>query len=187
MSERTRDREVDETDVGDVDVGDLGAGADGGDLGVDQGVGDGDFGVAGGPDERTTDAETQADAGVTGRAKARATSLFSPRAFLLALGAALVGVFALGNLIPVVPFTGFLGLLLVMVGGGLVSSAPRYLEAGVAGAASGALALAVGSITLTFVTGGLPVAVGAAVGAAVALVGFYAGRDLRDGLTKDLE
>ncbi|WP_225335064.1 hypothetical protein [Halomicrobium urmianum] len=183
MSERTRDREVEESDLG--DVGDLGA--DGSDLGVDQGVGDGDFGLAGGPDERTADAEARTDAGLTGRAKSRATSLFSPRAFLLALGAALVGVFALGNLVPVVPFTGFVGLFLVMFGGGLVASTPRYLEAGVAGAASGALALAVGSITLTFVTGGLPVAVGAAVGAAVALVSFYAGRDLRDGLTRDLD
>jgi len=42
-----------------------------------------------------------------GRVKRRAGSVFSPTTFVLQLGAALVGAFVLGNLIPLIPFAGF--------------------------------------------------------------------------------
>lgn len=121
-----------------------------------------------------------------GRVTARTVDVFSPGTFALQLGAALVGVFVVGNLIPVVPFAGFLGLLLMTGLMGTLSSKPRYLEAAVAGGASGALALFLGSMTLSVVTGGLLPAFGGVVGAITAVVGFYAGRDLRDGVTRDL-
>jgi len=67
---------------------------------------------------------------------------------------------------------------------GTLSSRPRYVEAAVAGGASGALALFVGAMGLSVVTGGMVPVAGAAVGALAAVGGFYAGRDLRDGVTR---
>jgi len=121
-----------------------------------------------------------------GRVKRRAGSVFSPTTFVLQLGAALVGAFVLGNLIPLIPFAGFLGIFLMAGLVGTLSSRPRYVEAAVAGGASGALALFVGAMGLSVVTGGMVPVAGAAVGALAAVGGFYAGRDLRDGVTRDL-
>jgi hypothetical protein len=146
----------------------------------------GDLTTGGGVETTETTTTDRADSGLTARATDRATDVFAPRPFLLLLGAAAVGVFAVGNLIPLLPFTGFLGLFLVMVAAGLASSTQRYVEAGVAGAITGAIGLFVGSVTLTVLTGGLPLAVGGVVGALASLAGFYAGRDIRDGLTREL-
>jgi hypothetical protein len=110
--------------------------------------------------------------------------VFSPTTFALQLGGALTGAFVVGDLIPLIPFAGFLGICLMAGVMGTLSAKPRYLEAGVAGGASGALALFFGAMALSVVTGGMIPVVGAVVGAVAGLVGFYAGRDLRDGVTR---
>lgn len=170
--ELTEDVDVDVGSAGDVDTADVGVDAT-------------EFGVG----ERTTATESTASETRSSRVdgvKQRAASAFSPTAFAVHLAGALLGVFAVGNLIPLIPFTGFVGLLLMAGLLGTLSSEPRYAEAAVAGGISGALALFLGSIGLSVVTGGIVPVVGAVIGAVAGLVGFYAGRDLRDGLTKDL-
>lgn len=146
---------------------------------------DTEFGVG---ESATAETESTSDSGTSrvGRVKRRAGSVVSPTTSVLQLGAMLVGAFAAGTLIPIVPFTGFLGIFVMAGLMGTLSSRPRYVEAAVAGGASGALALFFGAIGLTMVSGGTVPLVGAGVGALAALVGFYAGRDIRDGVTRDL-
>ncbi|WP_224334799.1 hypothetical protein [Haloprofundus halobius] len=126
--------------------------------------------------------------------------LFAPKAFLLALALSLVGVF-LGGLVPVVGAIPGVDLLLRALGlfaaafvVGLVSERPRYVEVALAGALVGVF-----SVVLSTLGAFLPVAVnviseygvelggvGAAVGAFVTLLGHYFGRDLRDGVTREI-
>lgn len=114
-------------------------------------------------------------------------SYFSLRALLFAFGA-VGGGMVLGGLIPLVPFTELLGVLLGGFVYGLLASERRYLELGLAGGISGG-ATAVLSL-LPQLAAGLNgtrlFAIAGGVGLVLALVGHYFGRDLRDGLTKDI-
>ncbi|ELZ62175.1 MULTISPECIES: hypothetical protein [Halorubrum] len=122
---------------------------------------------------------------------------FSGKAFALALLAVAVGVFA-GSLIPLI------GGAIGTAGGvfvaaflfGLVASTRRYVETGVAGAAAGAVSAVTSVLGVGFLPigidylsqWGLPlVAVGGGVGLLLALLGHYFGRDLRAGLSRDVE
>lgn len=185
MSERTTDRTRDE-EFGVADDGDL-------DGEFDADVSDGlASDVDGGPSEFDADfgvgetADETSETSRVGSVTSRATDVFSPSAFAIQFVGALLGVFVLGNLIPLVPFAGFVGLFVMAGLMGTLSSESRYVEAAAAGGASGALSLLLGSLGLSVATGGVVPVVGAAVGAVAALVGFYAGRDLRDGVTRDL-
>jgi len=119
----------------------------------------------------------------------RLSGYFSPKAFL----GALVGLAILAgvgrSVVPIVSGIGgvlgaFAGAFLV----GLVSSKRRYAETGAAGALLGAISAIPG-----FIAFGLGIqsvatiaAIGGAVGLVVALLGVYFGRDLRDGLSRDI-
>ncbi|WP_224449156.1 hypothetical protein [Haloprofundus salilacus] len=136
----------------------------------------------------------------SGDSSSRLGRLFAPKAFLLALALSLVGVF-LGGLVPVVGSIPGVNLLLRALGlfaaafvVGLVAERPRYVEVALAGALVGVF-----SVVLSTLGAFLPVAVnvlsehgvelgsvGAAVGAFVTLVGHYFGRDLRDGVTREI-
>lgn len=138
-------------------------------------------------------AERSGDAGrigVSGR-------WFSGKAFGLALLTVAVGVFA-GSLIPLVGGTvGTAGGVFVAAFlFGLVASTRRYAETGVAGAAAGAVSAVTSVLGVGFLPigidylsqWGLPlVAVGGGVGLLLALLGHYFGRDLRAGLSQDVE
>jgi hypothetical protein len=127
--------------------------------------------------------------------RARLGNVFSPRAFLAALLLTTGGLVA-GQAIPILgqlPLVGqFVGFLGVFLGGfvlGLVAKHRRYLETGVAGAVAAGLAFVVNAVLFTFATdlGVQFAAVGATFGTVAALLGHYFGRDLRDGLTRDVE
>lgn len=109
---------------------------------------------------------------------------FSPRFFLLSsvlLAVALVG----GSAVPV--FGRPLGLFVVAFALGLVSSERRYAEVGLAGVAVGGVGSLLRNAVLTLAGVGLPiVVVSAVVGGIAALAGVYFGRDLRDGLTREV-
>jgi hypothetical protein len=156
---------------------------------------------------RTADTDgsaTETDAAATGErrgggrfagARRRLGNVFSPRAFLAALLLTTGGLVA-GQAIPILgqlPVVGqFVGFLGVFLGGfvlGLVAKHRRYLETGVAGAVAAGLAFVVNALLFTFATdlGVQFAAVGATFGAVAALLGHYFGRDLRDGLTRDVE
>ncbi|WP_435098074.1 hypothetical protein [Halorubrum sp. N11] len=122
---------------------------------------------------------------------------FSAKAFALALVTVGVGVFV-GGLIPLIGGTiGTVGgVLLAAFLLGLAFSTRRYVETGIAGAAAGATSAVTSVLGVGFLPigidylsqWGLPlVAVGGGVGLVVALLGHYFGRDLRTGLTEDID
>ena len=122
---------------------------------------------------------------------------FSAKAFALSLAAVAAGVFA-GGAIPLIGGTVgsaggvFLAAFLI----GLALSARRYVETGLAGAAAGALVAVTNVLNVGFLPIGLDylgqwglplLAVGGGLGLVVALLGHYFGRDLRAGLTADVD
>ncbi|MDG5817842.1 DUF456 domain-containing protein [Natronococcus sp. A-GB7] len=111
---------------------------------------------------------------------------FSPKAFLALVGALGVGFFA-GEL--VIPIAGqIVGMLAVAFAIGLATSKRRYLEVGAAGAAVGGVAAVVSNAVLAVAGSGRAVlAVGVTAGLVACLVGYYFGRDLRNGLFQEIE
>lgn len=138
------------------------------------------------------DSEAEAAAttpsGIRGRVGSRAKSLFSPRMFVAALLLSVFGIFVAGTFVPI-PGSGLLGVFLATFIFGLIVAESRYAEATLAGgivmAGSAFLDLAV----VAFLGGfGLPLALlGGGLGAVAGAVGNYFGRDLRQGLTRDIE
>ena len=136
------------------------------------------------------------DDGDTGRLGGR----FSAKAFLLSLVAVVAGVWA-GGLIPI-PIIDNLGSLAgVFVSTfvvGVLASESRYLENALAGAVTtgimglGFLTNASLPVILPLVerfgiaVSGIGVAAGVILGAGLGLAGHYFGRDLRDGLTREI-
>lgn len=91
----------------------------------------------------------------------------------------------------VLPFSGIgrvLGLAIAAFTVGLVTSTRRYLELSVAGVGVGVLgALLDFGILLPTDAGQTVLAVGAGAGLLASVVGYYFGRDLRDGLSREVE
>jgi hypothetical protein len=145
-------------------------------------------------DEGTV-AETAASNSVSESSGGRLSGLFSPRLFLVALLLSLVAVVA-GGAVPIVGVIGRLaGLFVVAFAVGAVASDRHYLEVGLAGAVASGLGFVVSTLTSAFFPFavrllseyGIAIAgVGAGVGALAALAGHYFGRDLRDGLSREL-
>ena len=134
---------------------------------------------------------SDAESGSTADAddESRLAGYFSPKMFL----GILVGLAVLSgvgrSVVPIVSGLGgvlgaFAGAFLV----GLVSSKRRYGETGAAGAVLGAVSAVPGFIAfgLGLQSVATIAAVGGAVGLIVGLLGVYFGRDLRDGLSKDI-
>ncbi|QCC46982.1 hypothetical protein [Halobellus limi] len=120
---------------------------------------------------------------------------FSARSFLVVLALSLAGVIA-GGSIPLVGTVGqFLGLFLVAFVVGAVGARRRYLEVGLAGAIAAGIAFVLGTLTSVFAPVAVQVladygvaiaGVGTGAGLLASLAGHYFGRDLRDGLTRDV-
>jgi len=133
------------------------------------------------------------DAGTGGglreRVGGRAKRLFSPRAFVAALLLTVVGFVIFNTVIPLLPGAGLPGIFAGAFLFGLASERSRYLETAVAGGATaGVGALAQFAVVAAFGGFGVPLAaVAAAVGGLTGAVGNYFGRDLRKGLTRDIE
>ncbi|WP_226040661.1 DUF456 domain-containing protein [Natrinema sp. DC36] len=110
---------------------------------------------------------------------------FSPKEYL-----ALVGVLSAGVLAgaTVLPFAGrMIGMFAVAFIIGLLASKRRYLEMSAAGVSVGGVAAVISNTVLIAVGSGQPlIAVGATVGLLASVVGYYFGRDLRDGLSQDI-
>lgn len=157
-------------------------------FGADLGLGTESESGATGPENRTT---TGQEAGVTGRLRARLASpfsgLFSVRLFLLVTFAAFATMVLAGLFVPLGGLAGYLGIGVVGFLVGAAADGRQYLELLVGGAASSAVGTVVGNVVLAGLGVGLPLAVIGATGGAVAgVVGHYLGRDLRDGLTREL-
>ena len=151
--------------------------------------------IAGEPGAQSDPAtETSSDGRVRGALSGVGPS-FSLRSFLLVLVASLAGVIV-GGSVPIVGSIGrFLGLFAVAFAAGLIGSRSRYLEVGLAGAVASGAAFLLGTLTSIVAPvavrmladyGVAIVGVGTGAGLLVALVGHYFGRDLRDGLMRDV-
>ena len=137
--------------------------------------------------EEASDPGPTEEAGLRQRVGGRAKRLFSPRAFVAALLLSVGGLVAVDAVVPL-PGAGLLGVFAAAFLFGLVSERRRYLETTVAGGlAFGASAL-VGYVVIAALGSiGAPLAaVAGGVGAVVGAVGHYFGRDLRDGLTREI-
>ncbi|EMA38806.1 hypothetical protein [Halococcus hamelinensis] len=137
------------------------------------------------PTATTADA-TRSGTGSTLRQ--RMGGVFSLKAFVVALVLTAVGS-GLGGFIPLIggPLA-FLGLFLATFVLGAIGSRQYYVEAGLAaGLVAGGSALQ-NHIYLAFVDGSGPVFIAgfAVIGLVCGVLGHYFGRDLRDGLTRDL-
>lgn len=140
------------------------------------------------------DEEVTADDGRTGersvlggRVASRATALFAPRQFLLALVLSAVGLFAANAVVPL-PGSGLLGVFLATFLFGLLAEDRRYAEAAAAGAVTLGASFLLDYAVVAFLgsIGPSLALVGAALGAVVGVAGTYFGRDLRHGLTQDI-
>jgi len=122
---------------------------------------------------------------------------FSAKSFAVVIVAVALGVF-IGGSIPLIGGTigsaggVFLAAFLV----GLVFSARKYVETGIAGAAAGAGTAVTSVLGIGFLPIGIDylqqwglslLAVGGGLGLLVALLGHYFGRDLRAGLTESVD
>lgn len=142
--------------------------------------------------EKETDTQhSESEATRFQRFRASAGRLFSisPRYFLVALVVLAVG-WSVPSFIPLIPAlpAGYLGLFVVAFALGGLTSESRYLETAVAAAVvtflsifTQRLIIAIAGVNITKFA-----AIGGAVGGLLAVVGYYFGRDLRDGLTRDI-
>ena len=137
--------------------------------------------------EEASETEPAGEAGLRQRVGTRAKQVFSPRAFVAALLLSVGGLVAVGTVVPL-PGAGLLGIFVATFLFGLVSERRRYLETTVAGGLAFAASALVGYVVITALGGiGAPLAaVASGVGALVGAVGNYFGRDLRDGLTREI-
>jgi hypothetical protein len=202
MAERTDEREVSEAenlldgDASDVDVSGL-------DDGTSVAPEDDELGVD--VDALTSDPATGADrsaesgpkpglgerlrpdVGLGRRVRNPLPSLPSARSFGVSLVVTVAFMFVVGSLVPL-PASGLLGVFAGAFALGLASGERRYVALLVSGAVAAGLSMVAGSLTLAAFAGlAVPLAAfGASGGVLAALLGHYFGRDLRDGLTRDV-
>ena len=138
-------------------------------------------------DAAATSAEGGGTSGLRGRVSARVGRLFSPRLFVVALFASVGGLLGVDAFVPL-PGAGLLGVFLAAFAFGLVVDERRYAETALAGAIAAAASTFLDFAVVAFLGGvGVSLALLAGgLGGVVGAVGTYFGRDLRDGLTRDV-
>lgn len=168
-----RDRQIDREVDADSDLADLNLPDDDG-FGVDI------------PEEALEESSPQESSdGIRDRAGRRLG--LSKRGVTFSAVAALVGVLVFGSLIPFGLVGNLLGLFVAGFIYGTVTSDGQYLSIGLASGTAAGLMSVLGNLTLTVLGPGIPiVAVGAVGGFFAGVLGHYFGRDLRDGLTREL-
>ncbi len=130
----------------------------------------------------TTEAET-------GRVRSRLGSLVDGKAVGAASVLSILGIFLVG-LIPLVPavVTSVLGIFLGVFLYGALASESKYVESGLAGVLVGAGSVLWSYFPLSvFGASTTLLGIGVAGGLVAGITGHYFGRDLRDGLTRDIE
>ncbi|MFC4436581.1 MULTISPECIES: DUF456 domain-containing protein [Natrialbaceae] len=110
---------------------------------------------------------------------------FSPKAFLALVLVVGAGLLAGGMAIPLAGR--IVGMFAAAFAVGLVTSKRRYLEMTAAGASVGGVTALLASPIAVAGSGQAVLAVGVSAGLAACVGGYYFGRDLRDGLFRDVE
>jgi hypothetical protein len=122
-----------------------------------------------------------------GRLRSRLGAVLSTRALALSFVFTLVGTLALGSVLPFGIVGNLLGIFVAAFAYGTTGGSHRYLELGLAGGVLGGGLAFFETLALSLLGPGVPVtAVGFVAGAVAGGLGHYFGRDLRDGLTRDL-
>lgn len=140
-----------------------------------------------GVEDDTSAVDSDADRGFRARTAGRAKRIFSPRLFLAALLITAGGLFAASTFIPL-PGAGLLGVFVGTFLFGLAIDERRYVETALAGAIAAAASTLLDFAVVAFL-GGFGVSLAAlagGLGAVVGVAGAYFGRDLREGLTRDI-
>lgn len=139
---------------------------------------------------KSAEASEESSSSLTARLRPSRPSLprvFDPRFFLLSLVVTLIGLFVGGFALPIGPLGSLAGLGISGFVLGLVANGRRYLEVGAAGAIVSGVSALLGNLILSVAGLGVPLALfGASAGFGLAVVGFYIGRDLKNGVTKEL-
>jgi hypothetical protein len=149
------------------------------DVGVDVGVG---------IDEEADSSTDDGGSGITGWLRGKLGTLGSSRALIISLVLTVAGVVLLGGLLPFGMVSDALGIFVAAFLYGTLAGEQRYLETSLAGGIVGGVWAFLGNLVLTLVGPGVPiVVVGALVGLLASASGHYFGRDLRKGLTQDLD
>ncbi|MFP9060239.1 DUF456 domain-containing protein [Natrialbaceae archaeon A-chndr2] len=142
-------------------------------------------------DERTTvDPDRDSSSGRLSSFRRRLSpgQYLSPKALLAVLLTLTAGMLVGGTVLSFSGIGRVIGLALAAFTVGLVTSKRRYLELSAAGVGVGVLgALLDFGILLPTDAGQTILAVGAGAGLLASVVGYYFGRDLRDGLSRDIE
>ena len=153
------------------------------DVGVDAG-GDVDAGVA--DDLLEEPPRPESSGGVRTRVRETARTVATGRSLAAALVLVAAGTLLVGELLPG-PVGTFLGIALGGSLYGTLSDTRHYAETSLAGALAGGVSVLLGNLALSLIGVGVPLVVAGAVGGGLAgLVGHYLGRDLRDGLTREV-
>jgi hypothetical protein len=135
--------------------------------------------------EREQSTEDSSDAGVV---RSRLGKVATTRSLGTALALSVVGVVAFG-FVPILSIANtLLGIAAAGFAYGLGSEERRYVEMALAGAVTGGATTLLGNLAVAvFASGGTLLGVALLAGAAAGAVGHYFGRDLRAGLTADLD
>ncbi len=148
-----------------------------------------DFSTEFGSVQNETETTTQATEAESGRVRSRLGSVVNTKAIVAAALLSLLGVFLVG-LVPLVPavVTSILGIFVGVFLYGTVARDSRYVESGLAGVLVGA-GSALWSYFPLSVLGASTTLLGIGVvgGLVAGIAGHYFGRDLRDGMTRDIE
>ncbi len=138
-----------------------------------------------GTQEPPTENQSAAD---ESRLRQWAGGVVSARSVVIALVLMIATIFVFGA----IPLLGVLGELLGIAAAGFLyglgTDARRYLELALAGALAGGGSVLLGNFAIALVGSGLSIVAFGVVGGAIAgAVGHYFGRDLRHGLTQEIE
>lgn len=111
---------------------------------------------------------------------------FSPKGYVALVALLGAGLLAGATLLPIAGR--MIGMFITAFLIGLVASKRRYLEMTAAGISVGAITAVLNNAILAVAGSGQTlVAIGAMFGLLASIVGYYFGRDLRDGLNREIE
>jgi hypothetical protein len=121
------------------------------------------------------------------RIRSQTESVLSPTGLGIALALVVSGLVLIGGALPLGTIGNLIGIFLGAFVYGLGAKTRRYLELTVAGAVAGGGWALLSNLIVTLLGAGVPfLAIGALGGATAAALGHYFGRDLRDGLTREI-
>lgn len=125
--------------------------------------------------------------GIGSRARERAQTVATGRSLVVSLALVAAGALLIGGILPLGSVGNLLGIALGALLYGVGASRRHYTESTLAGTAVGGVLALLGNLVLSLTGIGVPlIAVGAVGGGLAGLIGHYLGRDLRDGLTREV-